>query len=77
MDLSERTARIVLAALAAAAIAACAAARVPAFWGDSATYYAMAWYPLEPKSRTATSSTRRATSFACVASTPRGRRASS
>ena len=43
MDLSERTARIVLAALAAAAIAACAAARVPAFWGDSATYYAMAW----------------------------------
>jgi len=43
VDLTERTARLVLAAIAVAAIAACAIARVPAFWGDSATYHAMAW----------------------------------
>jgi hypothetical protein len=40
--LSEGRARVVLAALAVAMIAAAAAVRLPAFWGDSATYYAMA-----------------------------------
>ena len=43
MALTDRTAGLLLAALAAAGIAAAAAARVPAFWGDSATYHAMAW----------------------------------
>ena len=43
MALTDRTARLLLTALAAAGIAAAAMAPVPAFWGDSATYHAMAW----------------------------------
>ena len=43
MALTDRTAGLLLAGLAAAGIAAAAVARVPAFWGDSATYHAMAW----------------------------------
>jgi hypothetical protein len=42
LALSERGAGIVLGILAAAMIAATALAKIPAFWGDSATYYAMA-----------------------------------
>jgi hypothetical protein len=41
--LTDRTAGLLLAGIAAAGIAATAVARVPAFWGDSATYHAMAW----------------------------------
>jgi hypothetical protein len=42
LALSETAARAVLAAIAAAMIAATALVKIPAFWGDSATYYAMA-----------------------------------
>jgi len=41
--LTDRTAGLLLAGLAAAGIAAAAVARLPVFWGDSATYHAMAW----------------------------------
>lgn len=43
MALTDRTAAFVLAGLAVVGIAAAAVIRVPAFWGDSATYHAMAW----------------------------------
>ena len=43
MALTDRTAAFVLAGLAAVGIAAAACAHVPAFWGDAATYHAMAW----------------------------------
>jgi hypothetical protein len=40
---TDRTAGVVLAGLAALMIAATALARVPEFWGDAATYHSMAW----------------------------------
>lgn len=43
MDLTDRWARLVLAGLAVAGMTAAAVVRVPDFWGDSATYHAMAW----------------------------------
>jgi hypothetical protein len=41
--LTERAARATLAAVSAALVAAALLARLPQFWGDGATYHAMAW----------------------------------
>jgi glycosyl transferase family 87 len=40
---TERAARVVLGLIVAAMIVGVAAVRLPGFWGDGATYYAMAW----------------------------------
>ncbi|HEY3120960.1 MAG TPA: hypothetical protein VGL15_10075, partial [Vicinamibacteria bacterium] len=41
--MTERAARATLAAVSAALVAAALLARLPQFWGDGATYHAMAW----------------------------------
>ena len=41
--MSDRGAQAVLAAVVLALLAAVAFVRLPAFWGDGATYYTMAW----------------------------------
>ncbi|HET9316659.1 MAG TPA: hypothetical protein VFQ51_13780, partial [Vicinamibacteria bacterium] len=41
--MSDRAARVVLAIVVLAMAAAVWRVRLPQFWGDGATYYAMAW----------------------------------
>src|SRR5207245_5330584 len=43
LALSERAARLTLAVVAALITAAAVSVRLPQFWGDGATYHAMAW----------------------------------
>jgi hypothetical protein len=43
MALSDRAARLALATFGAALVAIALATRLPQFWGDGATYHAMAW----------------------------------